>query len=208
MNDKTEQVAEKPLSFPAQVWGKLSRIDVADYIETKGEGRFQAAYLSWSNAWAFLMRAYPESHYNVILPDAFADGTQMVVVTVAVIEGENTLQRNMSLPVMDHKFQPVQSPNARQVSDASMRCLVKCLALFGLGLDLWADTDGPVGVVDDPLTPEQADLIFTYLDKSEADVERFLKWAGAESVELITQSRFKSAKAFLERKIKQKGASS
>ncbi len=208
MNDKVDNVAEAPLSVPAQVWGKLSRIDVQDYIETKGQGNFQASYLSWSNAWAFLMRAYPESHYNVVLPEPFADGSQMVVVSVAVIEGENTLQRNMSLPVMDHKFQPVQKPNARQVSDASMRCLVKCLALFGLGLDLWADTDGPVGVVDDPLTDDQSDLIYTYLDKSGADMDRFLKWAGAESVELITQSRFKSAKAFLERKIKQKAVQS
>ena len=37
----------------------------------------------------------------------------------------------------------VENPNARHISDAKMRCLVKCLALFGLGMYLYQGEDLP-----------------------------------------------------------------
>ena len=44
---------------------------------------------------------------------------------------------------MDNRNNAVSSPNAREISDARMRCLVKCLALFGLGFSLYAGEDLP-----------------------------------------------------------------
>tara|TARA_R100000329_G_scaffold149657_1_gene140714 strand:- start:98 stop:562 length:465 start_codon:yes stop_codon:yes gene_type:complete len=49
----------------------------------------------------------------------------------------------MWLPVMDYKNNAVENPSARQVSDTKMRCLVKCLAMFGLGHYIYAGEDLP-----------------------------------------------------------------
>lgn len=52
----------------------------------------------------------------------------------------------MWLPVMSgFKNQAVSNPNARDVSDAKMRCLVKCMALYGLGHYIYAGEDVPSG---------------------------------------------------------------
>ena len=42
---------------------------------------------------------------------------------------------------MDNKNNAIANPSSRQVSDNKMRCLVKCLALFGLGLNVYAGED-------------------------------------------------------------------
>jgi hypothetical protein len=49
--------------------------------------------------------------------------------------------REMWLPVMDNKNNSIINPSSRQVSDNKMRCLVKCLSLFGLGLNVFAGED-------------------------------------------------------------------
>ena len=38
---------------------------------------------------------------------------------------------------MDYKNQPIITPDSRQVSDNRMRCLVKNMAMFGLGISLY-----------------------------------------------------------------------
>lgn len=196
-------------NFPKEVWDVLSRIDVQDYMETKGSGNFQAAYISWSNAWAILMRKFPASVYEHAAPIIHADQTMTVVVDVTVRSNNMmfSITRRMTLPVMDHKFNAIATPNARQVSDAYARCLVKALSLFGLGLDLWADTDGPVGSTEDSIDEDQVELIEGLLEKSEADRARFLKWCGVKDVIDIPNIRYKAARAQLERKIQQRSQS-
>ena len=44
---------------------------------------------------------------------------------------------------MDYKNTAIANPNSRQVSDTKMRCLVKCLAMFGLGHYIFAGEDLP-----------------------------------------------------------------
>tara|TARA_R110000850_G_scaffold78224_1_gene169319 strand:- start:50 stop:550 length:501 start_codon:yes stop_codon:yes gene_type:complete len=44
----------------------------------------------------------------------------------------------MPLPVMDYKNNPVVNPTSKQVSDNRMRCLVKNIAMFGLGMGVYA----------------------------------------------------------------------
>ena len=44
---------------------------------------------------------------------------------------------------MDYRNNAVENPSARQVSDTKMRCLVKCLAMFGLGHYIYAGEDLP-----------------------------------------------------------------
>lgn len=133
----------EPVSFPGQVWQKLSRIDCSEKVEKKGSGNYTLTYLSWAWAWATLMDHYPESDYLFEEPVTFPDGTQEVWVTVTVREGENALERRMWLPVMDHRNKPIINPTSFQINTTRMRCLAKCLAMFGLGHYIYAGEDIP-----------------------------------------------------------------
>jgi len=59
----------------------------------------------------------------------------------------------MWLPVMDFRNNSISNPNSRQISDAKMRALVKCLAMLGLGHYIYAGEDLPAGDAD---TKEEA----------------------------------------------------
>lgn len=131
------QKAEK--SFPRQVWETLSAINVNE----KAEKKLGLTYLSWAWAWQTLMEHYPESTYQFAEEKYFHDGTCEVCVTVAVKDGENEISRYMWLPVLDHKNKPIPNPNAFDINKNKMRCLVKCLGMFGLGLYIYAGEDLP-----------------------------------------------------------------
>ena len=110
-------------------WKKLSRIDVASGVEKKGN----LDYLSWAYAWKELMDVYPDSTFEFLDPTTFPDGSVMVKTSVTVT-GQTY---HMQLPVMDHRNKAISSPNARDISDAYMRCLVKNIALHGIGISLY-----------------------------------------------------------------------
>lgn len=126
-------------SFAAKVWSTLSAINVNAHAEKKAN----LTYLSWSWAWATLMNHYPESTFAFEEPIVQGDGTCEIRVTVCVTEGDQTIVRQCWLPVMDHRNNAIPNPDARKISDTKMRCLVKCLALFGLGLYIYAGEDLP-----------------------------------------------------------------
>lgn len=107
----------------------LSRKDVSAGVERKGN----LDYLSWAYAWNALCEEHPESDFYFEEPTTFPDGSVMVKVSVTV----NERTRTMQLPVMNHRNQAIQNPSARDISDSQMRCLVKCIALFGLGIGLY-----------------------------------------------------------------------
>ena len=117
------------------VWATLSSVDVSKHIEKKGN----LSYLSWAWAWGELMKLYPESTYSFSEPRHYDNKSCEVWVTVS-IEG---LSRDMWLPVMDNRNNAVLDPNSRAISDTRMRCLVKCLAMFGLGHYIYAGEDLP-----------------------------------------------------------------
>jgi hypothetical protein len=47
------------------------------------------------------------------------------------------ITHEMQLPVMDHRNKAIASPNARDISDAQMRCFVKAIAMHGVGMGLY-----------------------------------------------------------------------
>jgi len=131
----------KELSYK-DVWDTLSKIDCSDHIEKK----MNLSYLSWAWAWGILMENYPDAQVRFYeqkdsgIPYVqMPDGTAEVRCQVKI----GTLTRDMWLPVMDYKNNAVENPNARQVSDTKMRCLVKCLAMFGLGHYIYGGEDLP-----------------------------------------------------------------
>lgn len=133
------------MSFSKEVWDTLSSIDCSNNIEKK----MGLSYLSWAWAWAKLMDNYPESGYIFDSPSKQDDGTVEIWVTVSVKDGEKVQTRRMWLPVMDYKNNAIPNPTTRHISDTRMRCLTKCLAMFGLGHYIYAGEDLP-NKKDDP----------------------------------------------------------
>ena len=117
------------------VFKKLVGVNVGDKIEKKGK----FSYLSWSYAWQEVKNNYPNATFEVHDDVLYPDGTIEVRVSVT-IEG---LTHMMWLPVMNNTNNAISNPNARDVSDARMRCLVKAIALHGLGLYIYAGEDIP-----------------------------------------------------------------
>lgn len=126
-------------SFAQEVWETLSKIDCSAHIEKKG----QLSYLSWTWAIHNLMDHFPESTFEELEPKVFADGTMQVRTSVSVTRGDQSVTKVMWLPVMDNRNNAVKNPDARKVSDSTMRCLVKNIALHGLGLYIFAGEDVP-----------------------------------------------------------------
>ena len=124
-----------------EVWDKLSKIDCSDKVEKK----MNLSYLSWAWGWGVLMEHYPQANYLYYQGEGdvpyvqFPDGTAEVRCRVSI----DNLSREMTLSVMDNRNNAIQSPSSRQVNDTKMRCLVKCLAMYGLGHFLYAGEDVP-----------------------------------------------------------------
>jgi len=103
------------------------------------------SYLSWAWGWGVLMEHYPQANYLYYQGEGdvpyvqFPDGTAEVRCRVSI----DNLSREMTLSVMDNRNNAIQSPSSRQVNDTKMRCLVKCLAMYGLGHYLYAGEDVP-----------------------------------------------------------------
>ena len=128
-----------------EVWDTLSKIDVSDKSEKKGG----LTYLSWAWAWGKLMEHYPQATFQFTLHEK-ADGSMTDVLeysdgsaSVECVVRIDDLQRTMWLPVMDYKNSAIPNPNARAISDNKMRCLTKCIGMFGLGHYIYAGEDLP-----------------------------------------------------------------
>ena len=141
------------------VFETLFEINVNDHIEKKKD----LTYLSWPYAWAEVKKKYPNANYKIHLfgekqlPYVFDENVGYMVFTDVTI---NDLTHTMWLPVMDSanktmksacytyntKFKkdiPVEAATMFDVNKTIMRCLVKNLAMFGLGLYIYSGEDLP-----------------------------------------------------------------
>jgi len=125
----------------SNVWKTLSAIDVSNHIDTKGG----LHYLSWGWAWSTLCEHYPDSSYSYTEP-RWCENTNTVEVEVTVtVEGKAV---TMWLPVMDFRNKAIENPTSRDISDARIRCLVKAIAMHGLGMCLYMGEVKPQKVTD------------------------------------------------------------
>lgn len=190
---------KKQTTLMARVWADLSAINVNDHIQKKGN----LSYLSWAWAWSTLMSKYPESYY-VFQDNRIENGTVMVECVLTIHEGEEVATRTMWLPVMDHRNKAIVDPDTRDISDARMRCLVKCLAMFGLGFYIYAGEDIPSTekeALDQPIDQAQAQRLNEMLDYSGADVAKFLSFYKIASVAELPKSHHEQAYNMLAKKI-------
>lgn len=130
---------------------KLAEINVSEKVEKKNG----FSYLSWAWAVDQLMRHDPLANWEYHEPVSFGQ-TMMVSCTVTAF---NKPMR-CYLPVIDYKNKPIVNPNAFDINTAMQRCLVKAIALHGLGLYIYAGEDLPEGhekteeVKQDKFSPE------------------------------------------------------
>jgi len=127
-------VTTKPDREPTP-YERLAALDVGQYLEKKGN----LSYLSWAWAVDQLLRADPSASWSYAEPVRFGGDTLMVSCTVTAFGQPRTMQ----LPVMDHRNKAIPNPDAFAVNTAMQRCLVKAIALHGLGLYVYAGEDVP-----------------------------------------------------------------
>jgi hypothetical protein len=129
-------------------------------VNAKTEKKNGLTYLSWAWAWAEVKKHAPDANYEVVLwdgkPYLFDADLGYLVATKVTINGETI---GMQLPVMDgaNKAQKnlpytyktkfgekvVEAATMFDINTAIMRCLTKNLAMFGLGLYIYAGEDLP-----------------------------------------------------------------
>tara|TARA_Y100001937_G_scaffold53200_1_gene73392 strand:+ start:3505 stop:4209 length:705 start_codon:yes stop_codon:yes gene_type:complete len=118
-----------------EVWQTLNALDLSNYHDKKGN----FTYLSWTDAWKILMEHYPYATYEFEAETYEPNGTVMSHCTVRI----GNLERTMWLPCMDNKNNSLTNPTSRQIQDSRMRCLVKCLAMYGLAHYIFRGEDLP-----------------------------------------------------------------
>ena len=133
--DKTGSTSKTETRF-----AEAYAIDVSEYIEKKNG----FLYLSWARAWAEFKNIYTDANYKINEFDgSFCSGNEKMgyMVQTQVTTNEHTYE--MWLPVMDARNHSILQPKMTDVNKAIMRCLTKNLAMFGLGLYIYAGEDLP-----------------------------------------------------------------
>lgn len=156
-------------------FNKLFSINCNEKTEKKSNGSVELTYLSWCYAWSETKKLYPNAQYEILkfgenrLPYVYDEKTGYMVFTTVEIEG---VKHEMWLPVMDSankamKDKPytykvkrwdsttkkyvqvekiVEAATMFDINKTIMRCLTKNLAMFGLGLYIYAGEDLPENI--------------------------------------------------------------
>ena len=151
------------------IFEKLSKINVNGHTEDKNG----LTYLSWVWGWSEIKKIYPDADYKILkfennLPYVYDENTGYMVFTEMTIDNKTY---EMWLPVMDGnnkamlnrpyiykvkeyadgKFtgnyveKEVLPATMFDINKTIMRCLVKNIAMFGLGIYIYAGEDLPDG---------------------------------------------------------------
>jgi hypothetical protein len=149
---------------------KLSAINVNDKVEKKSN----LTYLSWAWAWSETKKVCPDATYQIGMTE-YDPQLGFMCHTSVTIDGESL---EMWLPVMDganksmrkeayeyptrYGMKTCEAATTFDINKTIMRCLVKNLAMFGLGIYIYAGEDlpesespTPAPSTPAPSTPEQ-----------------------------------------------------
>ena len=159
-------------------------------VNDRSEKKNGLTYLTWAVAWAEFKKQYPSATYRIVkdantnLPYFLDERLGIIVYTEVTVDG---LTYEMWLPVMDGankamKLEPytyqvfdkykntyiekkVDAATMFDINKTIMRCLVKNLAMFGLGLYIYAGEDLPEETTEttaEAMNPEPAKQKRTY----------------------------------------------
>ena len=143
------------------LFARLSRINVSEHTEKKKD----LTYLSWAHAWRIFKTEAPDATYEIGKTE-YTPGLGLMCHTKVTAEGES---HEMWLPVMDgaNKAQQIDSYTYEtrygektcegatmfDINKTIMRCLVKNLAMFGLGINIYAGEDLPASETPEAKKP-------------------------------------------------------
>lgn len=160
----------------------LSKIDFTGKIEKKG--RF--SYVSWAWAWSEAKKHFPAASFEIKWFDGkpyFSDNFGVTIYTSITIDG---ITHEMWLPVMDssNKAKKPSAIDSMDINKTTMRCLTKNLALFGVGLYVYAGEDLPDIESPPQINKEQSDKIINQITDLQAQFlpQRKLSEVGREFV--------------------------
>jgi hypothetical protein len=143
----------------------LSQVNLNDKVKVKPNAS-KAKYITWSDAWAEVKKHYPNANWEVqtywsgnesgVHTPYLSTSLGIMVSTKVTIE---EISHTMQLPVLDSgnnalKEQPytistkygsksIKAATMFDINTSIMRCLVKNLSLFGLGLYIYTDDTMP-----------------------------------------------------------------
>lgn len=143
---------------------KLSSINVNDKVEKKSN----LTYLSWAWAWSETKRVCPDATYQIGMTE-YDDKLGFMCHTSVTIGGESL---EMWLPVMDganksmrkeaydyqtrYGTKTCEAATTFDINKTLMRCLVKNLAMFGLGIYIYAGEDLPESETQTPTVAQSS----------------------------------------------------
>ena len=176
-------------------FARLNQVNVSDYIEHKGA----FAYLSWPFAVQQLRLADPGASWVVC---RFEDGLPYLKTEVGYFVEVAVTVQGMTLsqihPVLDGKNRPLFEPTSFDINSSIQRCLVKAIALHGLGLYVYAGEDLPNGdkLVEEPvppkapvaqisgprITPAQLRFVERLIDETGSDLGKVLDFFGVAAL--------------------------
>jgi len=203
-NEMLKHLEDQEANMDRNVFAELARVDCSEHIEKKNG----FSYLSWPFAVEQLRKHCPDATWEVRRNEnnePFFITQCGVFVEVAVTVNGVTLSQIH--PVLNHRNQPVDSPNAFDINSSIQRCLVKAIALHGLGLSIYAGEDVPREVAqarkveaEKPLTAEQAGYIRALIDEVNADEQKLCQHFKVSAIEKIPAARYDKVVAGLEKK--------
>lgn len=196
---------------------ELYALNVNDNTEKKNG----LTYLSWAWAIAEVLKKHPDMTYEILrfennLPYVYDENTGYMVFTKVTIQG---ITREMWLPVMDgankamldHEYtyqvknyktgeiveKTVSKATMFDVNKTIMRCLTKNLAMFGLGLYIYAGEDLPEEEATKKIEEDQIKKIKKLVSK-----ENFDAMLNYYKIDKIEDMSYEDAVALIERKTK------
>tara|TARA_R100001086_G_scaffold245086_1_gene175559 strand:- start:359 stop:961 length:603 start_codon:yes stop_codon:yes gene_type:complete len=131
-----------------------------DFLKSKG--KFD--YLPWAVVVKQLIIAYPDASWRFLPHTVYPDESIMVETSVTI----NNVTKHYILPVYTNwggKPKAIQNPDAYAINTTYQRCLVKTIATFGLGLDIFTQDETDELYVDCVEKPEIKEPEKTGLDK-------------------------------------------
>lgn len=135
-------------------FSKLAQIDCTEHVEKKG--RF--SYLSWAWAVKKLREVEPTATWEIKrfdgVPYLKTDCGYFVEVEVTV----QGLPLSQIHPILNNQNKPIAEPNSFDINTSIQRCLVKAIALHGLGLYIYAGEDLPE-IQEEMITAQQVGAI-------------------------------------------------
>lgn len=199
-------------------FNELYSLNVNENVEKKNG----LSYLSWSWAIAEILKKYPDMTYEIKrfgenqLPYVYDENTGYMVFTSVTIE---SITREMWLPVMDgankamldheytyqvkdyktgeYKEKTVAIATMFDINKTIMRCLTKNLAMFGLGLYIYAGEDLPEEEATRKITKEQIETINKLIEE-----ERMPKMLTYYKIKKLEDMLYSDAEELINRKQK------